>query len=79
MKKILIFAGLAAALVALVLWSKFNRGGDVDEVEASIIHRDRFDSSRQHSPLAEADDAIVVDTTGMTIDEVVDHIARMIT
>lgn len=54
-------------------------GGDVDEVEASIIARDRFDSSRQHSPLSEADDAVVVDTTGMTIDEVVDHIAGMIT
>lgn len=54
-------------------------GGDVDEVEASIIQRDRFDSSRQHSPLAEADDAIIVDTTGMTIDEVVEHIGRMLT
>lgn len=35
MKKILIFAGLAAALVALVFWSKFNRGGDVDEVDVA--------------------------------------------
>ena len=49
-------------------------GGDVDEVERSIIQRDRFDSDRDHSPLTEADDAITVDTTGMTIDDVVDHI-----
>lgn len=35
MKKILIFAGLAAALVALVFWSKLNRGGDVDEVDVA--------------------------------------------
>ncbi len=53
-------------------------GGDVDEVEASIVKRDRYDSSRAHSPLTEAQDAIVVDTTGMTIDEVVDHIMEML-
>lgn len=53
-------------------------GGDVMEVEASIIKRDRVDSSRLHSPLSEADDAIVVDTTGMSIDEVVAHIVEML-
>lgn len=53
-------------------------GGDVDEVERSIIQRDRYDSSRDHSPLTEADDAIVVDTTGMSIDEVVDHILQLL-
>ncbi len=49
-------------------------GGDVDEVEASIIKRDRLDSTRSHSPLTEAIGAIVVDTTGMSVDEVVDHV-----
>ncbi len=53
-------------------------GGDVDEVEASIILRDRYDSSREFSPLTETDDAVVVDTTGMTIDEVVEHILAML-
>jgi cytidylate kinase len=53
-------------------------GGDVGEVEAAIILRDRFDSSRDHSPLTEAEGAIVVDTTGMTIDEVVDHIIGLL-
>lgn len=53
-------------------------GGDVDEVERSIIQRDRFDSDRDHSPLTEAADAITVDTTGMTIDEVVDHILGLL-
>ncbi len=53
-------------------------GGDVDEVEASIITRDRIDSSRDHSPLTEMDDATTVDTTGMTIDEVVDHILDLL-
>jgi cytidylate kinase len=49
-------------------------GGDVEEVEASIIERDRKDSTRSDSPLTEASDAVVVDTTGMTIDEVVEDI-----
>jgi cytidylate kinase len=53
-------------------------GGDVGEVEASIIKRDRFDSTREHSPLTEASGAVVVDTTGMTVDEVVDHIIGML-
>ncbi len=53
-------------------------GGDVAEVEASIIKRDRVDSSRVHSPLAEAADAVIVDTTGMTIDEVVTHIMELL-
>jgi cytidylate kinase len=53
-------------------------GGDIDEIEAAIIIRDRKDSTRDHSPLAEADDAITVDTTGMTIDEVVEHILGML-
>jgi CMP/dCMP kinase len=53
-------------------------GGNVDEIEASIIARDRKDSTRVHSPLTETEDAIVVDTTGMTIDEVVDHIIGLL-
>jgi CMP/dCMP kinase len=53
-------------------------GGDVDEVERSIIQRDRYDSDRDHSPLTETDDAITVDTTGMTIDEVVEHILGLL-
>jgi len=53
-------------------------GGDVAEVEASIIKRDRFDSSRADSPLTEASDAVVVDTTGMSVDAVVDHIVDLL-
>lgn len=53
-------------------------GGELDDVEASIIRRDRYDAGREHSPLAEANDAVVVDTTGMSIDEVVDHIIELL-
>ncbi len=53
-------------------------GGDVDEVEASIIERDRKDSTRVDSPLTEASGSVAVDTTGMTIDEVVTQILAML-
>lgn len=49
-------------------------GGDVDEVERSIIERDRRDSSRADSPLTETADMVVLDTTGRTIDAIVDHV-----
>jgi cytidylate kinase len=53
-------------------------GGDVDEVEASIIERDRKDSSRADSPLVEASGATLVDTTGLSIEDVVDHVLDML-
>lgn len=53
-------------------------GGSVDDIEAAIIARDRFDSTRADSPLMLTDDAVTIDTTGMTIDEVVDTIVAML-
>lgn len=52
-------------------------GGDVDEVEASIIERDRKDSTRVDSPLVESHGAVVVDTTGLSIDEVVERVLEL--
>jgi cytidylate kinase len=53
-------------------------GGDLHEVESAIVERDRLDSSRADSPLREADGAIVVDTSDMSIDEVVDRIVELL-
>lgn len=53
-------------------------GGDVDEVESSIIERDRKDSTRSDSPLLEADDAVVVDTSDLSIEQVVERIVGMV-
>jgi cytidylate kinase len=52
-------------------------GGDVADVEASIIERDRKDSTRAESPLTEASDAVTVDTTGLSVDEVVARIMEL--
>ena len=43
-------------------------------VEAEIRERDEKDTTREHSPLRTADDAVIVDTTDKTIEEVVDLI-----
>ncbi|HUQ39022.1 MAG TPA: (d)CMP kinase [Acidimicrobiales bacterium] len=42
--------------------------------EDDIGRRDRLDSTRVASPLAVADGAVVIDTTGRTIDEVVEEV-----
>ncbi|MDI6871298.1 MAG: (d)CMP kinase [Bacillota bacterium] len=43
-------------------------------IEEEVARRDRLDSERAVSPLRQAEDAEVIDTTSMTVDEVVGHI-----
>ncbi len=45
-------------------------GGDVEEVAAAIAHRDASDAGRHDGPMVEASGAVVVDTTGLGIDQV---------
>jgi CMP/dCMP kinase len=54
-------------------------GGDVDEIEAAIGARDNFDSTRADSPLTQAHGSAVLDTTGLSIAEVLDRIEGMLT
>ncbi len=49
----------------------------VSEILKEISERDKNDSSRSVSPLIQADDAILIDTSESTIDEVVDQIVRL--
>ena len=51
---------------------------EYEAVAADLARRDTIDSTRAADPLTEADDAVVVDTTGMTIDEVVAAIAALL-
>ena len=52
-------------------------GADAADVLAEQIVRDERDSTREHSPLEPAADAIEVDTTGLAIDEVVGRIVDL--
>ncbi len=56
------------------------RGENVefDKLHAEIIARDKQDSEREFSPLKRADDAILIDTSDMSIDEVISLIKSQI-
>ncbi|NIM92539.1 MAG: (d)CMP kinase [Anaerolineales bacterium] len=55
------------------------RGEDLtyEEILQSMRNRDRLDSTREHAPLMAAEEAVVIDTTELTIDEVVDRILKL--
>lgn len=50
----------------------------VETIEKEIIARDKNDSEREFAPLRQAEDALLVDTTHMTIDEVTAYILKRI-
>ena len=47
---------------------------DYGKVAAEIARRDSVDSTRTASPLRTADDALVIDTTGRSVDEIVQEV-----
>ncbi|MDY0074773.1 MAG: (d)CMP kinase [Acholeplasmataceae bacterium] len=49
----------------------------IEKVIEDIVIRDQKDSTRKESPLRKADDAIVLDTTHLTIEEVVNKIIEL--
>lgn len=51
---------------------------DEEQVRAAIVERDRLDSSRAVSPLAVAPDAIQIDSSELTADQVIDSIGALI-
>jgi cytidylate kinase len=55
------------------------KGGDVDEatVLEALLERDERDSTRAVAPLRKAEDAVEVDTSEMTLDEVVDAVVAV--
>lgn len=50
---------------------------DFEKLKQEIADRDHYDSTRKNSPLVQAEDAILVDTSGLTIDEVVEKIEKL--
>jgi cytidylate kinase len=53
-------------------------GTDLSATESSLLARDRIDSSRTASPLTMAEDAVHLDSTPYTLDEVVDLIVGLV-
>ena len=50
---------------------------DFDELKGEIASRDKQDSERAISPLRRADDAVLLDTTALSIDDVVARILEL--
>lgn len=60
-------------------WAQLKEKGldsDINMIEKDINERDKQDMNREFAPLKQADDAIVLDSSNMAIDEVVDTIIK---
>ncbi|NUO18115.1 (d)CMP kinase [bacterium] len=51
---------------------------NVEEVEEALIKRDHRDSTREHSPLSMAPDAVEIDTTHLTIGDQVERVLSLV-
>lgn len=50
---------------------------DLDEIERDIIERDHRDMTRENSPLVQVPEAVLIDSSDMTIDEVTEAILNL--
>ena len=50
----------------------------IENVMIDLINRDHKDSTRMHSPLKKSDDAIIIDTSDLEINEVIDKIVNIV-
>ena len=50
----------------------------IENVMKDLINRDHKDSTRMHSPLKKSDDAIIIDTSELGINEVIDKIVNIV-
>lgn len=51
---------------------------DVKKIQEEIEQRDYNDSNREFSPLKKAEDAVLIDSTNMTVDEVINFVTNII-
>ena len=62
----------------LVELEKIGEISSLSELKSDIQERDRLDSSREISPLVQAGDAIIINTSKLTIDEQIEKIVEII-
>lgn len=66
---------------ALRRYKELNKSGnetDLETIKKEIIRRDNLDSTRELNPLKKAEDAIEIDTTNLSMEEVIDKITCLI-
>lgn len=57
---------------------KMGEQKSIDNVTRDIIKRDHKDSTRKHSPLTKSEDAIIIDTSNLGINKVIDKIVNIV-
>ncbi len=57
---------------------KVTDAGDLAAMRAALLKRDTADSSRKTSPLKKADDAVEVDTTDLTLEQVIECVVTLV-
>jgi cytidylate kinase len=67
-----------AARRAAELRAKGVNEATIQAMAADLGRRDAADSSRTASPLAKAEDAVAVDTSDMTLEQVIDHVVELV-
>jgi cytidylate kinase len=53
-------------------------GPEYESIHEAMVRRDRIDSSRQVSPLCAAPDAVILDTTELTVEQVLERISALL-
>ena len=51
---------------------------DFEKIKKEIEKRDYIDKNRKNSPLVKTDDAVLIDSTNLSIEEVIDRISSLI-
>ena len=64
--------------ISLQLDAEKGENVEIEEIYENILKRDKIDSTRKESPLKKAKDAVEVDTTSKSIEEVKNEILRMV-
>lgn len=59
-------------------WLQESKDKDINYIIEDLIRRDNYDSTRKENPLKKAEDAIEIDTTSYTIEEVLEIIIKNI-
>ncbi len=70
-----IYLTASSGVRAMRRYKELNERGevcDLQQIEAEIVERDQRDMTREISPLKQAEDAILLDSSELTIDEVVE-------
>lgn len=52
--------------------------GIISQILAEVEARDKRDSSREHSPLKPAENALIIDTTNLSLDEVIAQVSELV-